>query len=266
MIVIDLDGTLLNDEQQVTARTKRAIADAIEKGIQVVFASGRSKAGIMNAIAALNLEASFDYAICFNGANVINLRTQQSIVNNTLKGLDLQEIYSFARNQQGYFYAFDHKDIFTDVDNEFTTLEAMKNNLQVVKKDISTVRNDEEIYKIIIANAREALDELEKYIPADFYDKYSIVRSHDNNLELLHPSANKAEALKALANKLDIPLKEIIAFGDAGNDIGMLQIVGKGIAMGNAFEEVKEIAHYVTDSNNQDGIAKALDNLFYKSF
>jgi Cof subfamily protein (haloacid dehalogenase superfamily) len=259
LIVIDLDGTLLNDQHRVSVRTKAAIASVLEKGIKVVFASGRSQKGIFKVIDDLGIDTFLDYAICFNGANVLKKSTKESISKNILKGRDLQQIYNLAKEYGGFFYAYDNTNIFTDENNEYATIEAMKNGLQVVKKDIRSVRIEEDILKIIIAGRSEELDKLENNIPADFYNKFSIVRSDDTNLEFLHPLANKAEALKVLAKKIGISLDEVMAFGDAGNDIEMVKIAGKGIAMGNAFDEVIEIADYVTDTNNNDGVAKALE-------
>jgi Cof subfamily protein (haloacid dehalogenase superfamily) len=259
LVVIDLDGTLLNDEDRVTVRTKAAIAAVLDKGIKVVFASGRSQKGIVKVIDELGIDTLVDYAICFNGANVLNMRTQESISKNILKGKNLQQIYNLAKEYGAFFYAFDNNHLFTDENNEYSTIEAEKNGLQVIKKDISTVSIAEDIFKIIIPGRSEELDELEKNVPADFYHKYSVVRSADTNLEFLNPLANKAEALKVLAEKLGISLDEVMAFGDAGNDIEMIKIAGKGIAMGNAFEKVKIIADYVTDTNNHDGVAKALE-------
>lgn len=259
LVVIDIDGTLLNDDQQVTVRTKRALTEVLDKGIKVVFASGRSRHGIFKVIDELGIDTYLDYYICFNGANVINRKTQECISKNILKGIDLQEIYNWVNESGGFLYAFDHNSIVTAYHNEYATLEAAKNNLQVVKKDITSVNMQEDIFKIVIANRSEELDKLEKDIPNYFFNKYSIVRSHNNNLEFLNPFANKAKALNVIANRLELSLNEIIAFGDAGNDIEMIKIAGKGIAMGNAFHEVKEIADYITDTNNNDGVAKALE-------
>lgn len=259
LVIIDLDGTLLNDEQQVTERTRHAIAAILDQGIQVVFASGRAPKGILRVIELLGLDYLFNYVICFNGGIVQNRRSQEHISKNILKGKDLQEIYNWARQYQGYCYAFDPSCIVTNEQNEYAALEAAKNSLPVVRKDLQSVSFEEDIYKIIIADRKISLDKLETEIPVGFHHKYSIVRSHDNNLEFLNPFANKAEALQVLANHLGISLGEVIAIGDAGNDIGMIKLAGKGIAMGNAFHNVKEAADYITDTNNKDGVGKALE-------
>lgn len=259
LIVVDLDETLLNDEHQVTVRTIEVIRAVLKKGIRVVFASGRAQNGIMKVIELFGTEMHMEYVICFNGAKVQNLKTQESITDYVLNGSDLKEIYHFVLQCKLSFYAFDQESIITNQSSKYTFEEAEKNRVQVITKEIDSVMDNEKIYKIVVAGQREALDRFEKEIPQDFRRRFSVVRSHNNNLEILHPLANKAEALRTLSKRLKVPLSEIMAFGNANNDIGMVDIAGKGIAMGNAFNKVIEVADYVADNNNQDGVGKALE-------
>lgn len=99
-----------------------------------------------------------------------------------------------------------------------------------------------------------AMNELDQ----KFYDRYSVVRSSKIFLEFLNKTTHKGSALKALANYLDLDIQETMAIGDAGNDLEMIKTAGIGVAMENAFEEVKKVADFITTSNEQDGVANAI--------
>ena len=102
-------------------------------------------------------------------------------------------------------------------------------------------------------------EEVLENIPKDLFDKYTIVRSAPFFLEFLNKNANKGTALEALCNTINIPLSKSIAVGDEENDQHMIKMAGLGVAMGNARDSIKEIANYVTCSNNEHGVAKVID-------
>lgn len=259
LVAIDLDGTLLNNEHTVSNETKIAISKLVMTDTKVVFASGRATSGILHILEKLEITNQLEYIICFNGSKTINIKTNEILDQNILQGSDLKHIHQLAKDNNCFCYAYNNTDIFTDNMNEYIELEAIKNKLVPQKKDFSLIPNDTDILKIIIADTTEKLDQLEKRIPLEIKQKYSVVRSHYNNLEFLSPSANKAIALENLSNKLGIHLDEVIAIGDAGNDINMIKLAGLGIAMGNAFDNVKEVADYITDTNDNNGVAKVIE-------
>ena len=103
------------------------------------------------------------------------------------------------------------------------------------------------------------LEEAIKRIPDSFYDEYTIVRSAPFFLEFLNKASSKGTGIKAVGEYLKIPQQEIICIGDAGNDLDMIEFAGLGVAMGNAFKEVKEAADYVTLTNEEDGVAHVIE-------
>ena len=105
----------------------------------------------------------------------------------------------------------------------------------------------------------EILQEAINNLPEYLYEKYTIVRSAPFFLEFLNKEVNKGVGVEALANSLGIKREEVICMGDAGNDEHMIRYSGFGVAMGNAFEEIKAVADFVTKSNNEDGVAYVID-------
>lgn len=113
--------------------------------------------------------------------------------------------------------------------------------------------------KFMMIDHPEILDECIKKIPKEYYEKYTIVRSTPSFLEFLNPDANKGSGISLLAGKLGIHKDDIICVGDAENDKHMIEYAGLGVAMGNANEEIKYLADYITLSNNEDGVAHVIN-------
>ena len=110
----------------------------------------------------------------------------------------------------------------------------------------------------------EILQKAVDNLPQEVYDKYTVVRSTPYFLEFLNKAVNKGTGVELLAKHLGVNQEEIMTFGDAGNDLDMIVYAGMGVAMANGFDEVKEVANYITDSNENDGVAKAIEKFVLK--
>ena len=102
-------------------------------------------------------------------------------------------------------------------------------------------------------------------LPKEVYEKYTVVRSTPFFLEFLNKEVNKGVGVELLAKHLGIKREEVMTFGDAGNDLHMIEYAGLGVAMANAFDEVKEAANYITDTNENDGVAKAIEKFILEN-
>ena len=111
----------------------------------------------------------------------------------------------------------------------------------------------------MIIDEEERLEAAIAQLPSDLYQQYTIVRSAPFFLEFMHTNSNKGVGVKALADFLNIKQDEVIAMGDAGNDHHMIEFAGLGVAMGNATEATKAIANYLTDTNNNSGVAQVIE-------
>lgn len=117
----------------------------------------------------------------------------------------------------------------------------------------------------MMIDEEEVLQKAVDNLPKEVYDKYTVVRSTPYFLEFLNKEVNKGVGVEMLAKHMGITLDQVITMGDAGNDLHMIECAGMGVAMGNAFEEVKKAANYITDTNENDGVAKAIEHLVLNS-
>ena len=143
--------------------------------------------------------------------------------------------------------------------NEYSQLEGRINGIEVHEVNFDTVSEEEDIIKIMFIDPEEVLEEAIKKIPQAIFEKYTVVRSAPFFLEFLNKASSKGTGVKALTEYLHIKQEEVICIGDAGNDLDMIQFAGLGVAMGNAFDEVKEAADYITKNNDEDGVAHVIE-------
>ncbi|GIM28716.1 hydrolase [Clostridium polyendosporum] len=258
LIAVDMDGTLLKEDKTISEETKKAIHRAKTKGVKVVLASGRPIAGITKYLKELDLVNENDYVLSFNGSLVQNSKTEEIISRNVLKGSDLKYLYDVSKEVGVNIHGFSNDGCITPVISKYSLHEGEINGIPVLEVDYSNVKEDEDIIKIMMVDEPEVLEEAIKNLPKEVYEKYTVVRSAPFFLEFLNKEANKGEGVRALAEHLGIKQEQVICIGDAGNDLHMIQFAGLGVAMGNAFAEVKEAADYITKTNEDDGVAHVI--------
>ncbi|EGT3616863.1 sugar-phosphatase [Clostridium perfringens] len=255
LVAIDMDGTLLKEDKTLSEKTKIAIKKARDKNVKVVLATGRPVDGVKRYLEELDLYHDDEYVLTFNGAIVKELGPDRVICRDTLRGNDLKYLYEISKNVGVNIHAFSKDGCITPKMNKYTELEGRINGIDVYETDYNDVKEDEEIIKIMMIDEPEILEDGIKKLPKEVYEKYTVVRSAPYFLEFLSKTCHKGEGVKSLAESLGIKREEVIAIGDAGNDLHMIEYAGLGVAMGNAFEEVKEKADFVTKSNEEDGVA-----------
>ncbi|MGN0144442.1 MAG: sugar-phosphatase [Clostridium sp.] len=260
LIALDMDGTLLTSEKKISENTKNALKAAEAKGVKVVLASGRPLDGITRYLEELDLLKSDDYALSFNGGIVINNKTKDIISSTLIKGSDLKEIYKVSKELDINIHAFSVKEgLITPKMSQYTKHECEMNGIDYTIKDFNDVDDEEDIVKVMMIDPQEKLDEAIKKLPEYLYEKYSVFKSAPFFLEFTNKEVDKGKGLKKLGEYLGIAQDEIIACGDAGNDLSMIKYAGLGVAMKNATDDVKEAADYITLSNDEDGIAHVVE-------
>ncbi|WP_300348340.1 sugar-phosphatase [Clostridium sp.] len=255
LVAIDMDGTLLRNDKSLSKETKEVIKEARKKGVKVVLATGRPVDGVKRYLEELDLWHDNEYVLTFNGAIIKEIGQDKVICRDTLKGTDLLELYEISKNVGLNIHAFSKDGCITPVMNEYTELEGKINGINVYETSYDDVDPEEEIIKIMMIDKPEVLEEGIKKLPKEVYEKYTVVRSAPYFLEFLSKTCNKGEGVKSLAESLGIKREEVIAIGDAGNDIHMIEYAGLGVAMENAFDEVKKKANFITKSNEENGVA-----------
>ena len=259
LIALDMDGTLLREDKTISDRTKKVIAKAVQKGVKVVLASGRPIEGLQRYLEELKLKSKEDYVMSFNGSVIQNACTKEIISKNILKGSHLKELYALSKVIGVNIHAFSNQGCITPRMNEYSQLEGSINGIEVNEVNFDMISEEEDIIKIMFIDPEEVLEKAIKEIPQAIFEKYTVVRSAPFFLEFLNKASSKGTGVKALAEHLGIKQEEVICIGDAGNDLDMIQFAGLGVAMGNAFEEVKEAADYITHDNEEDGVAHVIE-------
>lgn len=258
LCTIDLDGTLFDNNKNISLENKLAIKKAKEKGCKIVIASGRPFCGVLNVLKELELTSDTDYVICYNGAKILNVGTNEEIFCSYLTDDDRLKIYKASQMFNSFCHAFRRDEaLICACPNPYTDVESKINKITPIYADFNNL--EKACYlKVMIVDAKEKLDYVENHIDPYFFTTYSMVRSSNIFLEFLNKSTDKGEALEKLANYLNIKNDETMAIGDAGNDLNMIIRAHVGVAMENAFPYVKKAADFITLDNENSGVAYAI--------
>lgn len=258
MIILDLDDTLLMDDGSISKNNKDCILRAMEKGVYIVLASGRPTFAMKYVADELNLKNK-GYTISYNGARIINWSNQEIIYKADITREQVKKIYDFAKSNNAFMHTYDGDNIITEKSNKYTEIESKITKMPILEKSDFKNSLPENLVKLLILEAPEYLQEIEIKAKNYFGNEMYITRTKPFFLEFMNIEVDKGKSILRLCEKLNINREEIIAIGDSYNDLGMIQTAGLGIAMGNAVEEIKEIADYITDTNMNDGVAKAIE-------
>ncbi|WP_160678232.1 Cof-type HAD-IIB family hydrolase [Clostridium sp. C8-1-8] len=261
LVAIDMDGTLLKDDKTITLKSKEALAKANSLGVKIVLTSGRPIQGIKNYLEELNLRGKDDYVISLNGALICRCEDYSVLSSNeTLKGKDLKYIFSKVKDLNAYVHAFKEREDLVNIESKFSKNEEKRINLKVRVVDfMKEIQDDEEILKVVLEEEKEVLDRVQAQLPKELFEEFTVIRSLDFMLEFMKKGCNKATGIEKLVQYLGIDSSEVIAIGDAVNDKEMIGYAGLGVAMGNAEEDIKNLADFVTKSNEEDGVAYVIE-------
>lgn len=262
LIALDLDGTLKNSNNEITPKTKEALMKAQELGIKIVLASGRPTPGLRHEAAALELEKYGGYILSFNGAKILNVKTKETVFEQTLTIDEAKRAYDRAKEFGLACMNYEDDCIVTeDIDDEYVCVEARINDIK--KKKVKSFKDNlkDPVHKVLLTGKPDYVGSIEEEFKKPFGDSLSIYRSAPFFLEVMANGIDKAASIDRLAKSLGIKQEEVMAFGDGYNDLSMIEYAGCGVAMANAVDGVKERANIVTLSNDEDGIAYVLTKL-----
>ena len=264
LIAIDMDGTLLNEKKHIDKAQKEAIHEAVEAGIKIVLCTGRPLYGILPFYEELGLSEldSEGYVILNNGCSIHKTKDWELIDQVNFTSDDIDYLYKFSEgydinftlvNDYYYFNIDDRKptdELITDAGFVFS---------DITNISLKEAKNGKhKIIKIMFLGNPNIMADFQKENENILKDKYSSVLSQPYVYEILPKGNNKGTGLKKLAKKLGIKQEEIMAIGDGNNDIEMFEYANYSVAMENSTELAKKAAKYQTDSNENDGVAKAI--------
>lgn len=259
LLALDLDGTLVNSQKEITPHTQNILAEIQQKGIKIVLASGRPPEGILPLANLLCLDRYAGYIMAFNGGLIIDCQTGNHLCENYLNPSFYPLLYEKCHRQGFAILTYlDGHIVSEDINNKYVQYNAMRNRMPLLQLDSLLQQITFPEPKWLVVGEANELSELEKELQTLFHNELSIYRSEPFFLEILPSGIEKANGIKFIADKLNIQAKEVLACGDSYNDINMLRYAGLGIAMANANKDVKAAADYITCSNDEDGVAYAV--------
>ena len=264
LIALDLDGTLYNDDIMITPKTIEALIRAQEMGLHVAISSGRPLPGLFHARDTLKLQEHHGMLVSYNGGKVVDTTTHEILYQNTIP-LDLCiEILEHIKKYPVHPMIDDGEVLYVEDKNAYRVHEEHTNNsMDCVEVPSLIDFLDFPLVKILTSIDPEKLPEVLKIIGEPFKGKVDFVQTAPYYIEAVPLGTSKATGLSRVCEKLDISPEQIIAFGDAANDLEMIQFAGHGVCMANGCDELKECANEVTLSNNEDGIAHTLNHLLF---
>ncbi len=269
LVALDLDGTVLNSQSEVSTVTRKAICDAIAAGVYVVLSTGRPYVGIpRNQFDGLGIQ----YCITTNGSGIYGYETGECLYNN---GMSEEFILPILKNLLTYDI---HLDAYID-GKAYTSLATVEAGLKLnfppnlLKYVLGTRIRVEDLTAFIHENHLNVQKITMNFYPTEdgtLKDRQAVVdylhsvpgitcvSGGFGNLEFTRDDVSKGNSLRILAEKLGLTIEETMAIGDTENDLSIIQAAGMGVAMGNATPDVKEVADCITGTNDEDGVAQAI--------
>lgn len=263
LIISDIDGTILDDQHQVDSNLKDMILLLNREEIPFVLASARSPLGIEPIARELGL--GDNPLACYNGALVIKGDPQayETIIEHPL---DKEEIRTFLELVKAEFPSvainlYSGKDWIADrLDNWVQIEAAITGEQPMIQNVLVPVLNAQmPVHKLLLIDQASVIQKLHDYLQTLDFPKTAFYLSKDNYMEVTAKHVSKEQALYEIAQHYQVPLEQVMTIGDNFNDLPMLRLAGLGVAMGNAPEAVKIEAKAVTKSNNEHGVAEAIE-------
>lgn len=261
LVAVDIDCTLLNDQRVITPRTHAALKAVVKKGVKVVLVSGRAYMEARPILQSLGLMEQ--PVITVNGAIIVNPEGEEILFEDSIPtDLTHDVICDLKGREQSIVVAFGLDTYVDEIDNCVELYKSYTNRYPNLVTDLREYCKGKRAAKICLCGQEKDLREIIEYIDVKYKGDIEGVFSMPTFVELHAPAVSKGNALKRLADYYEYDRSEIIAFGDGENDIPMLEYAGLGVAMDNAMPAAKRAADKITASNNEDGIAVLLEQLF----
>jgi hypothetical protein len=256
LVAIDLDGTLLNSSKLISDQTIEALQCLPERGVRVVIASARPPRSVRHIYQMLRLDT---LQINYNGALIWDEPKRQTMFHQPMDCALVRRMIARVRGEfpQVLITCEIMDRWYTDrVDQTYTTETG-----RLFKPDVIAPIDSfcvEPITKLLLLCEPRVVSQIEPMLKAEFTDDVTVLRTDEQLVQVMHRRASKSRSLKRVAKHYGVSDREILAIGDAPNDVGMLQLAGVAVAMDNAHPLVKQVAHWIAPSNDDHGVHAAL--------
>lgn len=262
MIAVDMDGTLLTHEKIITKRNFEALKKAQEKGVLTVVSTGRAIAGvdIYEEIVALE-----NPVILCNGAEIVKFPDGKLLYKQPFERSVAEKVIEEGKKRNTTLCIWSNGKLYANVYNDnVRTYEGYSRGRAKILDDMTPVL-DNGITKIVWYDEPDKITAYITEMKAFFGNTSSCVRTAPEFLEFFDPTVSKATAVESIAAGYGIKNREIICIGDGYNDVEMIELAGLGVAMGNAPDDVKSRADFVTETNANDGVAVVIEKFILES-
>ncbi|RDI53701.1 Cof-type HAD-IIB family hydrolase [Flavobacterium glaciei] len=255
MLVLDMDDTLLTDDHTISNENKVMLAKARELGVHIVLASGRPTPAMITYAKELHLDDS--YMISYNGAVITDLKEDKIIFEQTLTQEQIHELYDYSLKSNTHIITYVGGKIVSETDSEYIDIE--KNITGLAHNKVVSFKEEVQssAVKCILLEEPSYLKEVEKDLKAAM-PHLSVSMSKPFFLEVAQNGIDKGVSIKFLAERLNILQSEIIAVGNAGNDLTMIEYAGLGVWVDNVDPELRDKGDVIVASNNNHGVAEVV--------
>jgi Cof subfamily protein (haloacid dehalogenase superfamily) len=255
MLVLDMDDTLLNDDHEISIENKEMLAKAKEKGVLVILASGRPTPAMIEYAKELGLEDS--YMISYNGAVITNLKENEIIFEQMLTQAQIHELYDYSVQYKTHIITYLNGKVVSETESEYIAVELNITGLQHYKVPDFKAAVQSSAVKCILLEEPTYLKEVEQHLKVAL-PHLSVCMSKPFFLEVAQNGIDKGASVKFLADKLNILQEEVIAVGNAGNDLSMIEYAGLGVWVDNVEPHLRDKANVIVASNNNHGVAEVV--------
>ncbi len=257
MLVLDMDDTLLTDDHKISEENKEMLFKAQELGVYVVLASGRPTLAMTTFAKELKLDINNSFMLSFNGAVITDLKDDKVLFEQTLTQQQIHELYDYSLKSKTHIITYVDGKIVSETDSEYIEIEKNITGLEhnkvrnfkdaVTSSAVKCILLEEPTYlRKVEADLKVAMPHLSVSMSKPFF------------LEVAQNGIDKAASVKFLAEKLNILQSEIIAVGNAGNDLSMIEYAGLGVWVDNVDPELRDRADVIVASNNDHGVAEVV--------
>jgi len=258
LVAMDLDDTLLRDDWTISPRVVKAIQRAQAQGVIMTIATGRMSISTRPYVEQLGLDVP---VITYHGAMIQQVLSEEILFRRVIPSAVAAEIVQYVMERGIYVQVYLENRVITTELNKWSREYARIASVPIEEEDLSSLLSQEPegVEKILLMGEESELDQLAPLLAQRYGERVHLTKSKPCFLEMTDYSVNKGVALSALAEHLGIVQEEVMAIGDSFNDLEMIKYAGLGVAMGNARSEIKEQADIVTVTNEEDGVAEAIE-------
>ncbi len=261
VIALDLDGTLTNDKKEIPPATKEALFALMEEGKKVILVSGRPVCGVMPVAKELKFDQLGGYVMGYNAGQVVECKTMKILQNYVLPDEVIEPIFNIVEEYPDVCLTSykDNKIIINNKSNQYVEVEAYSNKMPIVVCEDFLNELERPLNKLLVCGPPQYIPEILGRIGEQFGDILNLFPSEPFFGEVMPKGIDKGYSLGVLVKNLGYQSNQVIACGDSGNDIPMIEYAGLGVAMDNALPEVKKAADYITRSNQEEGVLHVIN-------